>query len=264
MTTTVAAFYKFVTIADGPTLRDELAGTCARHAIRGTILIAPEGINATVAGAATDLATLLAVLCADPRFDGLVVKYSHCERPPFQRMKVKLKREIVTFGVPDANPAERVGTYVAAADWNALIAQPGVVLVDTRNTYEVSVGTFPGAIDPGTRAFSEFAAFAKSKLDPTTHLKVAMFCTGGIRCEKASAYLLGLGFDEVFHLQGGILEYLETVPPDESLWQGECFVFDERVALDHGVVEGTHQLCPVCGAPVAAAERCPACPATPR
>ena len=259
MTYSVAAFYKFVTIADGQALRGQLAELCARHAIIGTILIAPEGINATIAGHAKELGEVLAQIASDARFCDLDIKRSECETQPFQRLKVKLKREIVTFGVPSANPAVQAGTYVGATDWNTLIADPDVVLIDTRNTYEVKVGTFPGALDPKTQSFGQFPAFVESNRDALANKKVAMFCTGGIRCEKASAYLLQSGFKNVYHLKGGILKYLETVPPEKSLWQGECFVFDERVALQHGVTQGGTMLCSNCGAPLAEGEACATC-----
>jgi UPF0176 protein len=262
MTVTVTAFYKFVAIADGELLRSRLLAKCGESGIRGTILIAPEGINATVAGSDAGVRGLLEVLRADPRFSDLESKQSFAETPPFQRLKVKLKREIVTFGVPEADPSLNAGSYVDPQDWNALIQDPDVVVIDARNAYEFAIGTFARAVDPKTRAFSEFPAFVAAELDPKTQPKVAMFCTGGIRCEKASAYMLGRGFREVYHLRGGILKYLETVPRAESLFHGECFVFDERVALDHGVVEGMHRLCPACGYPVAITTDdlgCPSC-----
>ena len=259
MTYSVAAFYKFVTIADGAALRRHLEELCTCHSIIGTILIAPEGINATIAGSATELGEALAQMACDARFCDLDIKRSACETQPFQRLKVKLKREIVTFGVPSANPAVQAGTYVGATDWNTLIADPDVVLIDTRNTYEVKVGTFPGALDPKTQSFGQFPAFVESNRDALANKKVAMFCTGGIRCEKASAYLLQSGFKNVYHLKGGILKYLETVPPEKSLWRGECFVFDERVALQHGVTQGGTLLCPNCGAPLAEGEACATC-----
>lgn len=252
MTVTVSTFYKFVSVADPPALKHELASYCCARAIKGTILVAPEGINATVSGRDESVRGLLAHLRADPRFEGLVSKESFADGHPFGRLKVRLKREIVTLKAPEADPTSKVGTYVKPEDWNALIARDDVVLIDTRNDYEVAIGTFEGAVDPGTRVFSEFPAFVSSQLDPAKTPKVAMFCTGGIRCEKASAYMLAHGFGEVYHLEGGILKYLETIPPEQSLWRGECFVFDERVSLDHGVVPGTHRLCPNCGAPVAA------------
>jgi UPF0176 protein len=269
MSLTVASFYRFVPIADSPALRATLQAACRELQISGTILIAPEGLNATVAGEAGAVDTLLAAITSDPRFTGLTVKRSMTTAPPFRRLKVKLKREIVTFGIaaasPGANPAARVGTYVKPADWNALVRDPGTILLDTRNAYEVAVGTFPGAIDPKTRAFNELPQFVGANLNPSKHRKVAMFCTGGIRCEKASAYLLSQGFAEVYHLEGGILAYLEAVPAEESLWQGECYVFDERVAVQHGVAQGHHTMRPQCGHPVhndvegTALSSCPLC-----
>ncbi len=265
MSVTVTAFYKFVAIRDTDALRGDLAAFCGARAIKGTILIAEEGINATVAGPDEAISALLARLKADPRFADLVSKESYAEEPPFQRLKVKIKREIVTLRRPEADPSRRVGTYVAPEHWNALVSRGDVVVIDTRNVYEVAIGTFKGALDPGTRAFSEFPEFVSNRLDPATHPRIAMFCTGGIRCEKASAYMLAQGFPEVYHLEGGILKYLETIPPEESLWQGECFVFDARVALDHGVVPGTHVMCRRCGSPVAAEDggeaTCPHCSA---
>jgi UPF0176 protein len=259
MTFTVSAFYKFVTIGDLPELRDALLAVCKSHGIKGTILLAPEGINGTVAGADAAIETLETMLRGDARFSDLETKRSVATAEPFQRLKVKIKPEIVTFGVPSADPSVRAGTYVDAKEWNALIHDPSVTVIDTRNGYEVKVGTFPGAIDPKTAAFNEFPEFVRGTLDPKQHRKVAMFCTGGIRCEKASAFMLTQGFEQVFHLKGGILKYLETVPREDSLWQGECFVFDERVALQHGLAEGEHRLCEVCGHPVAEGETCPSC-----
>lgn len=254
MPVTVTAFYKFVAIADPPGLRADLLAFAHERDIKGTILIAPEGINATVAGSDSAIRELLAHLRADARFADLVSKESYADALPFARMKVRLKREIVTLRRPEADPTARVGTYVAPGDWNALISDPDVLVLDTRNAYEVAIGTFKDAVDPETRSFGEFPEFVAANLDPEKHKRVAMFCTGGIRCEKASAYLLAKGFPEVYHLEGGILKYLETVPPEESLWQGECFVFDQRVALEHGVMPGTHTMCRACGAPVAEGE----------
>jgi UPF0176 protein len=254
MSVTVTAFYKFVAIADPPALREQLLERARGLDIKGTILLAPEGINATIAGPDAGIRAMLVHLRADPRFADLVSKESCADAVPFRRLKVKVKREIVTLRRPEADPSRRVGTYVQPEHWNALIADPDVVVIDTRNAYEVAIGTFRGALDPATRAFSEFPDFVAASLDPARHRRVAMFCTGGIRCEKASAYLLSQGFPEVYHLEGGILKYLETVPPDESLWQGECFVFDERVALEHGVKPGAYVLCKRCGFPVAAGE----------
>lgn len=262
MTYTVAALYQFVTIADPPALRERLRVACERHGIIGSLLVAPEGVNGTIAGSEAGIRAMLDVLRAElgeaaaqsprqvtsntPRCDGLSVKFAQSVTQPFKRMKVRLKREIVTLGVPEANPAVRVGAYVDPHDWNALISDPDTVVIDTRNDYEVVVGTFKNALDPKTESFGQFPAYVKANLDPEKHTKVAMFCTGGIRCEKASALMLQMGFKEVYHLQGGILKYLETIPPDESLWQGECFVFDERIAVTHGLAEGITRLCPVC------------------
>ncbi len=260
MSFTVSAFYKFVPIADCPALRDTLFALGCSEGLCGTILLAPEGINATVAGPDAGVRALLCYLKRDPRFADLVSKESLAPTRPFDRWKVKVKDEILTFGAPEADPSRRAGIYVAPKDWNALITQDDVVLIDTRNDYECAVGTFRGAIDPGTRSFTGFKDFVAEHLDPARHTRIAMFCTGGIRCEKASAYLLAHGFSEVHHLQGGILKYLEEVPEEESLWQGACFVFDERVAVTHGVKPGGHRLCACCGHPVAPGEdRCPAC-----
>ena len=232
MIVTVAAFYKFVRIEDPPALRAWLLELLATHAMKGTILVAPEGINGTVSAAPLEMVAFLAELRADPRFADLVTKEARGDGHPFQRLKVRLKREIISMRAPEADPTARVGTYVAPKDWNDLISAPDVVLVDTRNTYEVEAGTFKGAIDPGIRTFGQFPDYVAKGLGPGRHRRVAMFCTGGIRCEKASAYMLAHGFSEVYHLEGGILRYLAEVPVDESLWQGKCFVFDERVGVD--------------------------------
>jgi UPF0176 protein len=228
MTVTVSAFYKFVRIDDPPALRASLLERMTAYAMKGTILVAPEGINGTVSAAPTEMVSFLTEMRADPRFADLVTKEAQADAHPFQRLKVRLKREIVTLRAPEADPTQRVGTYVAPSDWNALISDPDVLLIDTRNAYEVAEGTFRGAVDPGTRSFAQFPAYVARCLDPQRHRRVAMFCTGGIRCEKASAYMLAHGFAEVYHLEGGILRYLAEVPEAESLWQGECFVFDER------------------------------------
>lgn len=254
MSVTVSTFYKFATVAEPAELRESVLAVAREQEIKGTILIAPEGINATIAGPDAGVRDMLAWLRADLRFADLTSKESYADEMPFGRLKVRLKREIVTLRRPEADPSRRVGTYVKPADWNTLIADPDVVVIDTRNAYEVGIGTFPGAIDPETRTFGEFPDFVARTLDPGRHKRVAMFCTGGIRCEKASAYMLSQGFPEVYHLEGGILKYLETVPPEQSLWQGECFVFDERVALEHGVKTGSHVMCKVCGAPIHAGD----------
>jgi UPF0176 protein len=250
MTVTVSAFYKFVEIERPAGLRAALFEACESRRILGSILVAAEGVNGTVSGQERDLADFFGWLRTDPRFADLETKDSHAKEHPFGLLKVKLKREIVTFGSPEAKPSEQVGTYVAPKDWNALIEAPDVLVIDTRNAYEVKIGTFKGALDPKTKSFRQFPEFVRQNLDPARHPKVALFCTGGIRCEKASSFLLAQGFPEVYHLEGGILKYLETVPQEESLWQGECFVFDERVSLAHGLGLGSHAMCPSCGSPV--------------
>ena len=252
---TVSAFYKFVAIAGCPQLQIELRALLEAHAIMGTLLIAPEGINATISGTPANMALVLCHLRSDPRFANLISKDSQAQDHPFQRLKVKIKREIVTLDRPEADPTQMLGTYVAPENWNALMQEPGVTVIDTRNVYEVKTGTFEGATDPGTQSFRQFPDFVTANLDPKKHRKVAMFCTGGIRCEKASSYLLAHGFSQVYHLEGGILKYLETVPPEISLWRGECFVFDERVALEHGVTPGSFAMCKNCGHPVSEVDR---------
>lgn len=241
MTYKVAALYQFVPLADFAGLREPLSILCRDLGIKGTLLLAREGINGTVAGMPEAIDALIGELQTGSlfggRLDNLELKFSTASAMPFQRMKVRLKKEIVTLGDPETDPTRLVGTYVAAKDWNDLIADPDVVLLDTRNAFEVEMGTFEGAIDPRIERFSAFKDFVRRELDPRKHRKVAMFCTGGIRCEKASSYMLAQGFEEVFHLKGGILKYLEDVPEAESRWRGACFVFDERVALGHGLLE---------------------------
>lgn len=241
MTYKVAALYQFVPLPDFRELKDPLHALCLDLGIRGTLLLAHEGINGTVAGTEEGIDTLMVALRSGPlfrgRLDNLELKFSSAAEMPFKRMKVRLKKEIVTLGDPQTDPLRRVGTYVSPAEWSRLLEEPGIVLLDTRNDFEVEMGTFEGAVDPRIKRFSEFKDFVKNELDPAKHRKVAMFCTGGIRCEKASAYMLNQGFEEVFHLKGGILKYLEDMPETESRWKGECFVFDERVALGHGLVE---------------------------
>jgi UPF0176 protein len=248
--TTVAAFYKFVAIEDLAVLQRDLREVCAARAIKGTILLAAEGINATVSGSADAVAALVDLLRADSRFIDLAVKLSQSDDHPFERLKVKIKPEIVTFGVPEVRPSITTGNLVEPEAWNALISEPDVLLIDTRNDYEVAVGTFAGALNPETRAFGEFPDYVARELAGEKKRKIAMFCTGGIRCEKASAWLKAEGFTNVHQLSGGILKYLERVPPAESFWRGECFVFDARVALEHGVRQGRHGLCSECGYPV--------------
>ncbi len=231
----VTAFYKFVTIESTKEVREEWLEACEALGLCGTILLAPEGINGTVGGSREAIDGLYDLFRKDPRFSDIEHKESYSEKWPFGRFKIRLKKEIITMRQPQANPNIAVGTYVHPQDWNSVISAPDVVLVDTRNDYEVEVGTFKGALDPKTETFGEFPAWVDANLSPDQHPKVAMFCTGGIRCEKATAYLLQKGFKEVYHLKGGILKYLEEVPKDESLYEGECFVFDEREAVGHGL-----------------------------
>jgi len=240
MTYKVAAFYRFAGLPDFRALREPLRAECAALGLKGSVLLSAEGINGTLAGSDQGIAGLVEALqhgdLFGGRLDNLELKYSAAEAMPFQRLKVRLKKEIVTLGA-SVDPKQQVGTYVDAADWNDLIADPETLVLDTRNAFEVAMGTFEGAVDPALKSFGEFRDFAALKLDPAKHRRIAMFCTGGIRCEKASAYLLARGFAEVFHLKGGILKYLEGVPEAESRWRGQCFVFDERVALGHGLRE---------------------------
>ena len=246
----VAALYKFVTLDDFEALREPLLDHCREAGTRGTLLLAREGINGTIAGSRDAIDSVLAYLRADPRLADIEHKESFDETMPFHRMKVKLKREIVTMGVEGIDPNTVVGTYVDPADWNALIADPEVVLIDTRNDYECDIGSFRGAIDPRTTNFREFPAYVRENLDPARQRKVAMFCTGGIRCEKASAFMLKEGFEEVYHLRGGILKYLEEVPAKDSAWEGECFVFDNRVSVDQDLNKGRYDQCYGCRHPI--------------
>ena len=231
----VSAFYKFVDLADHGALRGPLLDAALRHGIRGTILLTREGINGTIAGEPQQLAAMMAFIRSLPGFSDLDSKESHAEEMPFKRMKVRLKKEIVTMGVVGLDPSRLVGTYVAPGDWNALISRPDVLVIDTRNSFEHHAGTFRNAIDPGTGSFGEFPAYVERELSGQKDRPIAMFCTGGIRCEKATSLLRQQGFTKVYHLKGGILKYLETVPKEESLWQGACFVFDEREAIGHGL-----------------------------
>lgn len=250
MSWNVATFYKFVLLENAETLRQPLLEYCQQQGIKGTILLAREGINGTIAGAQAAVESALAYLKQDRRLADLTYKVSQAKTAPFERMKVKLKQEIVTLGKPEVSPTQLVGTYVDPQDWNQVISDPDVVVVDTRNRYEVGIGSFQGAIDPETDSFREFPDYVDQELDPIRHKKIAMFCTGGIRCEKASSYLLSRGFEEVYHLRGGILKYLEEVPAEASLWQGECFVFDERVTVDHDLTTGSYAMCHGCGHPI--------------
>jgi len=255
----IAALYRFVQLDDAAALRQPLYDFCARHKVRGTVLLASEGINGTLAGTPHAMREVLAWLRQDARLAALEHKESWAAQQPFYRLKVKLKREIVTMGIPNLHAQTQAGTYVSAQDWNDLIEDPDVVVVDVRNDYEVAIGTFANAVNPQTACFTEFAQWVQTQSQPGGVLdkkrKVAMFCTGGIRCEKSTAWLRSQGFDEVFHLQGGILKYLETVPQAHSRWQGECFVFDERVAVGPGLVPGSHTLCRACRRPLNAADR---------
>jgi UPF0176 protein len=255
----VMALYKFASLPDAETLKTPLAQFCCNRGIKGTLILAPEGINGTVAGSSEAIDALADFLFVTgpfgARLGGAEVKYSFADTAPFLRMKVRLKPEIVTLRAPEADPSKEVGTYVDPEDWNSLIEQNDVVLVDTRNDYEVGLGTFQRALDPATANFTEFKDYVAQNLDPKRDKKVAMFCTGGIRCEKASSYLLSQGFEEVFHLKGGILKYLEVVPQAESRFSGECFVFDERVSVGHGLELGNATLCRACRHPLTEADR---------
>jgi UPF0176 protein len=255
----VMALYKFASLPDAEALKQPLAQFCCSSGIKGTLILAPEGINGTVAGTPEAIDALAGFLFASgpfgSRLAGAEVKYSFADTAPFLRMKVRLKPEIVTLRAPEADPSKAVGTYVEPQDWNTLIERNDVVLVDTRNDYEVGLGTFQRALDPATANFTEFKDYVAQNLDPKRDKKVAMFCTGGIRCEKASSYLLSQGFEEVFHLKGGILKYLEVIPPEQSRFAGECFVFDERVSVGHGLELGSATLCRACRRPLTEADR---------
>ena len=250
----VAALYKFVRLADYVTLRDTLYDTMVANKVKGTLLLAEEGINGTICGSREGVDAVKAWLDADGRFTGMSYKESLSEELAFYRTKVKLKKEIVTMGVEGIDPANIVGTYVKGEEWNTLISDPDTVLIDTRNDYEVAIGTFKNAVNPNTTTFREFPQWAADNLDKRKHKKVAMFCTGGIRCEKSTAYLKEQGFDEVYHLDGGILKYLEDMPEEKSLWQGECFVFDQRVAVKHGLEQGSYDQCYACRMPLSKEE----------
>ncbi len=251
----VAALYKFVALPDYRELREPLLDVCLNAGVKGTLLLATEGINGTIAGSRLAIDEVLAYLKSDARFNDIDHKESLDSELPFYRMKVKLKKEIVTMGREGIDPKMLVGHYVEPQDWNALITDPEVTVIDTRNHYECDIGSFEGAINPQTTTFKEMPAFVDQQLDPAKHKKVAMFCTGGIRCEKSTAYLLEQGFDEVYHLKGGILKYLEEVPEEKSLWQGECFVFDNRVAVDHDLNVGSYDQCHGCRHPITEAQK---------
>ena len=251
----VAALYHFVRLSDFRELQAPLLARCEQYGIRGTILLAEEGINGTISGTRTGIDAVLAYLRSDARFATLEHKESFTEDKPFHRMKVKLKKEIVTMGVPSADPANIVGTYLDAKEWNELISDPDVLVIDTRNQYEVDIGTFKNAISPHTNTFGEFPKYVETELADKKHKKIAMFCTGGIRCEKSTSFLKSQNFEQVYHLKGGILRYLETVPPSENLWQGECFVFDQRVTVDKDLQPGSYVECLACRRIVSAKEQ---------
>ncbi|WP_398324726.1 rhodanese-related sulfurtransferase [Vulcanococcus sp.] len=259
MSVQVAAFYGFTAMAELPALQVELRALAEAGAVRGTILLAEEGVNGTISGPEASVQAVLAKLRQLPGLAQLEAKFSAAPEQAFHRLKVRLKREIVTMGCPTVKPAEQVGTYVPPQQWDALIRDPDVLLVDTRNAYEVAVGTFEGAIDPGTESFREFPAWVERELRPLVEQRqpkaIAMFCTGGIRCEKSTAYLLQQGFENVHHLQGGILRYLEEMPEQGTSWQGECFVFDQRVSVNHQLEPGSYSLCHACGLPLSPMDR---------
>jgi len=251
----IAALYQFTRLGDPASLRAPLLALCEAEGVRGTVLLASEGINGTIAGPSEGVARVLDHIRALPGCRALEWKESQSATAPFGRMKVRLKREIVTMGVPDVDPRAATGHYVAPSEWNALISAPDVAVIDTRNAYEVAIGSFAGAVDPGTGSFRDFPAWWQANKERFTGKRVAMFCTGGIRCEKSTNYLLGQGVKEVCHLKGGILKYLEEVPEAESLWRGACFVFDGRVSVEHGLRTGPHLLCHACRRPVLPADR---------
>ena len=250
----VAALYKFVRLENLESLQTALQEVCNTNGIMGTLRLASEGINGTVSGSDEGIQKTIKWLTSNDNFSNLDVKYSRASEAPFLRMKVRLKKEIVTLGVPEVDAANNAGTYVAAENWNDLITDPDVVVVDTRNDYEVAIGTFQGAQNPETTSFRELPNWVDEKLDADPETKIAMFCTGGIRCEKSTALLKAKGYKNIFHLQGGILKYLENVPEEESLWQGECFVFDQRVSVKHGLEEGKYDLCHACRMPISQEE----------
>ncbi|EAQ03264.1 rhodanese-like domain protein [Pseudooceanicola batsensis HTCC2597] len=252
---TIAALYHFTRFDDPAELRGPLLDLCLAEGVTGSLLLAQEGINGTIAGTRAGLDTVLAHIRALPGCADLEWKESTAEAQPFGRMKVRLKKEIVTMGQPDVDPRARVGHYVDPKDWNDLIRSPDVAVIDTRNDYEVAIGTFEGAVDPQTESFRDFPAWWEENRERFHNKRIAMFCTGGIRCEKSTNYLLGQGVEEVYHLRGGILKYLEEVPPEDSAWQGDCFVFDGRVSVGHGLAEGPHELCHACRRPILPEDR---------
>lgn len=246
----IAALYHFTPLSDLADLQQAIRAACEKFEIKGTLLIAKEGINGTIAGSASSIDAILEYLKSRPEFMGLEAKFSHSPDAPFGKLKVRLKREIVTMGQPDVDPLGSVGHYVEPQDWNEFISADDVVVIDTRNDYEVAIGTFEGAIDPQTKSFREFPAWWEQNKDRLANQRIAMFCTGGIRCEKSTSYLKGQGIEDVYHLKGGILKYLEEIPEEQTTWQGECFVFDSRVSVGHGLEIGPHQLCFGCRRPI--------------
>lgn len=255
MTYTVAALYQFVTVADTLRLRQILLDEFTRLDICGTLLVAPEGINGTLAGHDDAVHRMLDFLEQHTGLPRDTVKFSNAPLKPFNRLKVRLKKELITFKQPHADPTRLAGTYVEPKDWNNLVDDPEVLVLDTRNTYETAIGIFDRAEDPHIEKFTDFAAYVRSKLDKQKHKKVAMYCTGGIRCEKASAFMRAEGFEEVYHLKGGILKYLEEIPPEQSKWHGQCYVFDKRMAVGHGLTTGDYSMCFCCGHPVSADDK---------
>ena len=254
-TTAVAALYRFVRLDDYESMREPLLNFCTERGVKGTLLLAHEGVNGTISGSETAIADVLSYLRSDDRLSDLDCKFSYHEERPFLRMKVKLKREIVTMGLEDIDPNQSVGRYASPVEWNELIDDPECLVIDTRNDYEVEIGSFSGAINPGTKSFRDFPAWVDENLDPQKHKKVAMFCTGGIRCEKSTSLLVSKGFDDVWHLKGGILNYLEETPESSTRWEGECFVFDNRVAVNHQLEKGQYDQCFACRFPLDDAQK---------
>jgi len=255
MTYSVAALYRFTPVPDPAALRLRLLDAFRQLELCGSLLIAPEGINGTLAGSQSAVEEMCALLENETGLTHSDIKFSQASEKPFNKLKVRLKRELITFNQPEADPTKRCGQYVMPRDWNNLISDPEVVVLDTRNVYETMIGTFAGAQDPNIEKFTDFAAYVRENLDPTQHKKIAMYCTGGIRCEKASAFMLAEGFEEVYHLKGGILKYLEEVPAQQSLWNGECYVFDRRMAVGHGLATGHYSMCFCCGYPLSAEDK---------
>ena len=254
-TTTVAALYRFVRLDDYESMREPLLNFCTERGVKGTLLLAHEGVNGTISGSKTAIADVLSYLRSDERLTDLDCKFSYHEERPFLRMKVKLKREIVTMGLAGVDPNQSVGRYASPEEWNELVDDPECLVIDTRNDYEVEIGSFRGAINPGTKSFRDFPAWVDENLDPQKHKKVAMFCTGGIRCEKSTSLLVSKGFDDVWHLKGGILNYLEETPESSTRWEGECFVFDNRVAVNHQLEKGQYDQCFACRFPLDDAQK---------